>query len=240
MSEGKRVFSEKQAAEVLRRASRLQDGDGSYAPGLTHEEILSIATEAGIDPKNVEAAIRGLETTRRTSRFFNLVEEEERIVDAELDPTEFDVILDVAKPAMTRRHPARQVGRTLDLRTRYKGGMYNVQVSSKAGRTRVEVASMPSMAYLMSLHPALLIAFVGSANLSARHMNLGATVFALVAMMIGLAAFVGLVHRGKEHTPALADLIESKVRETTADVRENLRDATTIEDESPSARTRSV
>ena len=232
MGEGKRVFSEKEASEVLGRAARLQEergGGGSYSPGLTHDELVRIATEAGIDPENLEAAIRAASAAPTKRGFLNLVEEDERVVDAELDPKDFDVVLDVAKPARTRRHPVAQVGRTLTMQTRHKGGQYRVEVASRNGRTRLRVTSVPFLAYLMSLHPAILLAFFGGMNMAAQGDRAGATAFVLAMLMVGMLAFVALVRRGKGNTTELADLIEEKIRETTAPTRENLRAAVPLD-----------
>ena len=222
MSDEKRVFSEKQASEILARAAHLQEakGEGAYAAGLTREEVLSIASEAGISPENVEQAIRAL-ADKKESGFLNLIETDERVVDAELDPQEFDVILEVAKPFRSRHRPVHQVGRTLSMQTRYKGGLYRVEVVSRNGRTRIVVTSVPLLAYLLSLHPALLVGIMAAGAF-------GAPLIALASTLAGLAGFVGLVRHGKANTGELADRIEKRIREATHDVRANLRNAEPI------------
>ena len=225
MSEPKNVFSEKEASEVLQRAARLQEergGASSYAPGISHDELVRIATEAGIAPENLEAAIRAASQNPAKRSFLNLVEEVERVVDAELEPENFDVLLDVAKPARTRRSPARQVGRTFTMQTNYRGSLYNVEVTSRNGRTRIRVSSMPFLAYLMSLHPALLISIFGSGSIGAHGATAGAALFATLTMLAGALGFVGLARRGSNNTAELADRLEEKVREATASDIQNL------------------
>jgi len=215
----KRVFSEKEASDVLQRAARLQEergGGSSYAPGVTNDELVRIATEAGIDPENLEAAIRAANAAPAKKSFLNLIEENERVVDAELDPADFDVILEVAKPARTRRHPVGQVGRTLTMQTRYRGSLYNVEVASRNGRTRIRVSSNPFIAYLMSLHPAILLSFFGGMNMAAQGDRTGALAFALAVVMTGMFAFVALARRGNAKTAELAEKIEERVREATS------------------------
>ncbi|RYG25055.1 hypothetical protein EON82_08485 [bacterium] len=225
MSEPKSVFSEKEASEVLQRAARLQEeggGASSYAPGISRDELVRIATEAGISPDNLEAAIRAASQNPAKRSFLNLVEEVERVVDAELEPDDFDVLLDVAKPARTRRSPARQVGRTFTMQTNYRGSLYNVEVTSRNGRTRIRVSSMPLLAYLLSLHPALMISIIGTANMAAHGGGAAAALFGTLTMLVGALGFVGLARRGSNNTAELADKLEQRVREATEPKLQNL------------------
>lgn len=225
MSELKQVFSEKEASEVLQRAARMQEergGASSYAPGISHDELIRIATEAGIAPENLEAAIRAASQNPAKRSFLNLVEEVERVVDAEIEPEDFDMLLDVAKPARQRRHPARQVGRTFTMQTNYRGSLYNVEVTSRQGRTRIRVSSMPLLAYLMSLHPAILIGVIGGANIAAQGGGAAAALFGTLAVLAGALGFVGLARRGSNNTTELAEKLEARVREATAPKIQNL------------------
>jgi hypothetical protein len=225
VSEPKHVFSEKEASEVLQRAARLQEergGASSYAPGISHDELVRIATEAGIAPENLEAAIHAASQNPAKRSFLNLVEEVERVVDAELDPENFDVLLDAAKPTRQRRHPARQVGRTFSMQTNYRGSLYNIEVTSRNGRTRIRVASMPFLAYLMSLHPAIFITILGAGPMAGHGNGAAAAAFALAVIMIGIMAFVALARRGSNNTAELADRLETAVREATTAKLQNL------------------
>lgn len=221
------VFSEKQASEIFQMAARLQeekaDPQDGYAPGLTKGEMIRIAQEAGIDPQYLDAAIRASTKTKPRRRLFDLVEEDERVVDAELAMADFDVVTEVVKPARTRRHPPRQVGRTLTLQTRFKGGMYGVEVSARNGRTRVKVTSVPFMAYLVSLHPAIIVGCTVSTNLSNKgQIAEGALAFLLI-FAAGILGFLTLVRRGQGRTGELAEIIADAIREETAkDLRANL------------------
>jgi len=222
-----RVFSEKQASEIFQLAAQLQeqkaDPANGYAPGLTREEMIRIAQEAGIDPQYLDAAIRASTKTKPKRRLFELVEEDERVVDAELQMADFDVVTEVVRPARTRRHPPRQVGRTLTLQTRFKGGMYEVEVSAKNGRTRVKVRSVPFMAYLVSLHPAIIIACLGWGNISAHGEFTAAALFSLLVILAGFIGFLTLVRRAQGQTGELAEIIADRIREATSkDLRANL------------------
>ncbi len=227
MSDSKRVFSDQEAADVLKRAARLQEerGESAYAPGVTHEELVRIAIEAGIDPENIEAAIRAASVSPPKRSFLNLIEENERVVDAELDPSQFDVILDAVKPSRSHQHPVGQVGRTLTFQTRYKGSLYAIEVVARNGRTRIRVTSNPFVAYITSLHPAILLSIFGAAAIAPRGYISAAALFALVTMMVGTLAFIGLVRRGNSKTGELADLLERTVREAAAPNFDHISDS---------------
>jgi len=221
------VFSEKQASEIFQLAAQLQeqkgDPQGAYAPGLTREEMIRIAQEAGIDPQYLDAAIRASSKKRPRRGFFELVEEDERIVDAELAMADFDVITEVIKPARTRRHPPHQVGRTLTFQTRFRGGLYVVEVTARNGRTRVKVKSVPFMAYLVSLHPAIILACGVWGSLSDKGEFTEAALAAMLVIAAGFFAFLTLVRRGQGQTGELAQIIADEVRQATEkDIRTNL------------------
>ncbi|RYG49306.1 hypothetical protein EON79_01765 [bacterium] len=217
MSERGKVYSEKQTAEILQRAAKLQEGEepNASASGLSHEEVLRAAAELGIAPENVESVMAAME--RKGSRgFFGATQTETRVVNVELDPGKFDVILEVARPTQSRHRAPGQIGRTLSVRTRHKGAMYRVDVVSRDGRTQIEVTSVPVLAFLMTLYPALLISFFGGASIGAEGVNVLALLFAFFVLATGLIAFAALVGRANGHTAELADTIEKQVREATS------------------------
>jgi hypothetical protein len=57
MARKERVFSERQAAELLKRASELQaEAGGEDSHAMSFEELQQVASEAGIDPRFLEQA----------------------------------------------------------------------------------------------------------------------------------------------------------------------------------------
>jgi hypothetical protein len=229
VSDGKQVFSEKKASEILQKAARLQEEKGgSYAPGITHEDMVRIATEAGIEPQYIDAAIKSLSNKETRKSFLNLIEEEERVIDGELDPSEFDVIFEAVKPSRMRRGGAQQVGRTLSMQTFYKGNFYHVEISSRNGRTRILVKSIPFTPYFFSLHPTLIAALIGFGNFAGHGNLLVGSLFALSSLAVGLSGFGLLARRGTRKTAELADKIEDCVSKALGELRGNLATATSV------------
>lgn len=229
VSDGKQVFSEKQASEILQKAAHLQEEKGgAYAPGISHEDMVRIATEAGIDPQYIDAAIKSLANKETKKSFLNLIDEEERVVDGELDPSEFDVIFDAAKPSRMRRGGAQQVGRTLTMQTFYKGNVYHVEISSRSGRTRIKVKSVPLTPYFFSLHPTLFAALMGFGYFGGHGNFLVGSLFALTSLIVGFSGFGLLARRGTSKTGELADKIEDCIEKALVDLRGNLATATPV------------
>ena len=213
------TFSEGKAAEVLKRAARLQSGEAE-APGVSRAELARIAAEAGISPANLEAAIRAETSAQGRSNAFGLGASAERVVESEFDPSDFDAILAVAPPARSLRHPVEQIGRTLKYQTRYRGGFYRIEVVSRAGRTHVRVAPVTVMTYLMTLHLALLAAFVGGLLLMATGSALTAILFAFAVVTVGIVAFSTLSRRVGDRVGDVADAVEASILETGATVHD--------------------
>lgn len=66
-----RTYSEKEVAEIIKRAAELESGKLSSErddrPGLSLDELSAIAVEAGIDPENVREAARQLNSPAKRS-----------------------------------------------------------------------------------------------------------------------------------------------------------------------------
>ena len=89
-----RVFSEQEVGQIIRRAVEITE-EGSaqaYTPGVTRSELEKIATEVGVSSEALERAIE--EARQHTGKRWplRLTEEFERVVDGELDPSEFDLL----------------------------------------------------------------------------------------------------------------------------------------------------
>jgi hypothetical protein len=222
MSADKHVFSEQETSQILQKAARLQEAssEDTYRPGVTREELERIAAEAGIDPKFVGKALLALEDEPKKS-WLNLSESFERVIEGEVDPNDFDEIFRDLKPA-NNRMAAQQIGRTVTMQTFYGGAMCNVEISSRQGRTRVKVKSVPFVAYFLSLHPTLILGIVAGVNFGV-HGNalIGLLVFAILSLL-GITGFAALVKRGHRSARKLVDVLEKRVEDYTSQVRKNL------------------
>ena len=133
MPEGRRVFSEEQAADILQRAARLQEAENSgtpYTPGITEAELMRIATEAGIDPSFLGKALDGMTEPERKERLLKFVNEAVRVVDGELDPEDFDLVVD-GLPTHSNNKKGRtltQIGRQVSGTVWVKNSHANLEV----------------------------------------------------------------------------------------------------------------
>lgn len=228
MSSEKRVYSEQETSAILQKAAKMQEAsaEGAYTPGITHDELERIAAEAGIDPKYVNKALENLDNEEPKKGSLNLSEEYERVIEGEVDPNNFDQIFAGLKPSGHHNAGIRQVGRTATMQTFYKGAMCNIELSSRKGRTRVKVKSVPFTAYFMSLHPALLIGVIAGANIGARgNALMGALVF-FFAMLAGIIGFAAFVKKGHTSARLLVEDLEKRVEEHVSELRSNLAEAT--------------
>jgi hypothetical protein len=226
MSSEKRVYSEQETSAILQKAAKMQEASaegGAYTPGITREELERIAAEAGIDPRFVGKALENLDNEEPKRGWLNLSEEYERVIEGEVDPDDYDQIFQDLKPSQAGHGGGlRQVGRTVSMQTFYKGAMCNVEITSRKGRTRVKVKSVPFTAYFMSLHPAILIGVIAGANIGARgNALIGALTF-FFSMLFGIMGFAGLVKKGHKSARLLVDHLEKRVEEYTTDLRDNL------------------
>ncbi len=208
MSERKPVFSEREASEIILRASKLQEEEQiAYTPGVTREELVRMAAELGVDPNVLERAITE-QDQRREKRPFSLIREEERVVEGEIDPGDFDLVLEQMKTRRSRRHPAVQIGKTLRAQAVSGGSLQNVEVTSRKGRTRISVKHFPFLPLFATLYPA----FIGSLMAGGPLIGHGqpALAGALATGLFG-AALVAMrtwLARGNQGTTELADKLQ--------------------------------
>ncbi len=231
MDEPKRIFSEQEVGALVRRASELQDqaqNAGDYTPGVTQEELQKIAGDLGLDPKCLEQAIREAAQSKVTKGPLNLTEEFERVIDKEIGPDNFDALLEHLKTA--GRRPLSQVGRTLQGQVWTGWGIANLTVTSRNGRTKINVKSNSVMAWLFSLHPATILTIVGLSALGPTgHILIGAAI-AAAAWMAAIPAFGWLVRKNHQAAGKLTEQLAATVEEEGTSLRDRLADAPPVDD----------
>jgi hypothetical protein len=212
MDQKSRVFSEQEVSEILKRATTLQESSGqgpTYQPGVTRDELLRAAQEMGVSPQFLEQAIKeqlGDTPQPHTS----LIPEQERVVDGELDPQNFDLILDGIRH-LRGRHGARQVGRSLSAKAFHGSGIARVHVTSRGGRTKINVKSVPVIEALGTFYPAFIISMIAGTNLAASGNNAAAYAVAAVAFLAAFFACRAWMIRSRVNTAKLADKIHDIV-----------------------------
>lgn len=221
MDPEQRVFSEKEATEIVQRAARLHEAafesSTPYTPGITRDELIRVAREIGVDPKFVEQAIVEGSAPESKKGVLHLTEEFEQVVQGELDPERFDLVLDELK--VMNRHQgvgATQVGRTLQA-THWTGlSQAQVQITSRSGRTRVNVKSNALFAWLFALHPAFILSVIALASTGEHGMI--ATGLAITAGLAaaGWTGFRALLKKGHQRAGELAERLSRTIAEDNA------------------------
>lgn len=148
----------------MERAVKLQEESAdakAYTPGVSREELDRIATELGVNPAFLDEAIaehlrpKPVEPERRKFS-------DERVIEGEIDPAEYDLLLEQIKVVNNRNHPVQQFGRTLRAQTMAGGGLVNLEVTSRNGRTRVKATSFPIAQIMGTFYPAFILTMISS------------------------------------------------------------------------------
>lgn len=215
----KRVFSEQEVAQILRRAVELTEDETSksYTPGITEAELERIAFEVGVDPAALRRAILETGERKSTKGPLSLTEEFERVVEGELDPSQFDIIAEGIKPLSNAGQPhMSQVGRTLQLSAWTGVSQAKVTVTSRNGRTKLNVKSNALFQGLMTLHPSFIASLITVASMSERGMGWIGAAIGVGIMSIGAFLFRKLTGVGHRKAEKLADDLRGRIAETLA------------------------
>lgn len=143
-----RLYDEKQVGKLLKRATELQQEDGSHTRatgGMSLAELEEIAGEAGIDPRFLrraaaELASGGFEASgweRVTGEQLTLVQE--AVVAGELPPEGFERVVAAIQMAAREHGQPSLLGRTLTWQAETAGKSRTIQVtvSVRHGETHV-------------------------------------------------------------------------------------------------------
>ncbi len=229
MDKPKRIFSEKEAADLVLRAAKLKEETPEYVAGLTYDELTKMALELGVEEQYLTQALsereRGGGARREESRGFFGFEFNrsfDAVVEGEIPPENFDVVLG----SLASQQPVRGVGMGRVMRRRraqlnpvqigrsLKGGMQEgigsatFEMSSRNGRTKLSATSSAILPMVAIGNPILVFSLVGSMIMTN---ELGLPAWAACAMMMPGLVVAALVvclvtHRGHEQ-------MEKKFRE---------------------------
>lgn len=217
MEPGKRVFSEQEVSEIIRRAAELQEGSASssseYRPGVTREELERAAAEVGVSPQFLQQAIQEKLAGVQQRQSGGLAPEEERVVEGELDPNDYDVVVEQLPLRSSRKFPVSQIGRSMQARAMTGSGLASVTLHSRNGRTRIRVKPVLVFEALGSFYPAFLLSVIAGAPMAdAGHGALAAGIVA-AAWTAATLGFFGWAKKSRKNASRLADRIEAIVAE---------------------------
>jgi len=237
-----RFFNEKEAAELVLKAAKLQEqsseGSGSYAPGISFDELARMAAEAGVDPSYLQKALEGVPEKSEVAKTFlgiPLSTEFERIIDGELPPENFDVISEGLPASVgsrgahgTRMHNVgMQVGRSMQMQLAKGAAFGSLRVTSRSGRTRISTRQGLFIPFMAGLYPALMIAFITLMMLvdgdTSANANPAVNIpIAIATLIAGLVAFALLARSGQNKMREITDSIADRVQEETDLLRDRL------------------
>jgi len=156
------VYSEKEAAEIVKLAVELQESHtehaGDYTPGITLDELKRVAAEVGISENFLEEALKRKGRSPGTSAADPFNGTFERVIDGELRPEDFDLLLDEFKPIPNTPGPS-QIGRTLTGKASMGAGQAEVKITARNGRTRIKISYVRSLGCVL-LFPAAFLGFM--------------------------------------------------------------------------------
>ncbi len=211
------VFSEQEATKIIQRAVELseQQAAGKYQSGITRAELEKIASEVGVSVDALDKAIQESVEVASSKGGFRFSEEFERVVEGELDPSQYDLVIEGLKPMSNAGQPhAAQVGRSLSMSTWTGVGQAKIDLTSRNGRTKVKVKSNSIFQFLMTLHPALATALIATGALGEKGMVLTGAAIGAVALAVGTTLFGILTKRGQKQAEALANEMRDRIANT--------------------------
>lgn len=238
----KQVFSEKEAADLVLEAVRLQEQSATstdtYTPGISYSDLLKIAGDVGVDEKYLREAVNTKKSRKVTENWptfmgWPLSGKIERVVDFEISPENFDVIEPEMTTASMRAYGTaytpKSIGRTMTSIIYEQTYYSNLRIVSRNGRTKIE-SEVSSYAWIFPLALAVMGGGSGSIAVS-RAFTMPVTGVSILLVLATIAAWFGGQYlarsdlkKAKERVDRLAELvIDEAAAENDPKLRENLR-----------------
>ena len=216
------VFSENEASEIVRLAVELQESSSelahSYTPGITLDELRRVAAEVGVTEHFLEEALRRKGKAAPATHADPFKGTYEKVIEGELRPEEFDILLDEFKSIPNVPGP-NQVGRTLRGKTVVGATQADVTITSRNGRTRLKIDYAKGAGCFLAF-PAAFVTFIAMfVSMGAGAPWIGLIVLLLAVFVVGKS--FGTVNRYMDNQIAqlgdrLVDKIEAAIEGSRA------------------------
>lgn len=192
------VFSEKEVSDILQTAVRLQEeaGGAEYTPGVSYDELVRIAVEAGIGKEYLQKALDSPPSAAPKHSLFNLIEEQDKVLEGELDADGLGEFMDQVRE-LVRLQRAQTFGKSIEAQASRGGVFGTLKVSSKRGRTRISLRQVPFIAYFAGLHVPLIASIPLAAGLMAHGNVLAGILVPLALLTAGGSIFYMVAQAGK-------------------------------------------
>jgi hypothetical protein len=157
------VFSEKEAADIVRLAVEMQESHtelaSAYTPGITLDELKRVSAEIGVSEHFLEEALKRKGKAPANPQADPFKGTYEKVLDGELDPDDFDLLLDEFKTIPNVPGP-NQVGRRLNAKTMVGIAQAEVTITSRNGRTRLRIDYIKNMGCVFLAIPLAFFGFI--------------------------------------------------------------------------------
>ncbi len=235
------TYSDQQVKDILMKAVELQQQGtldaGTTEGGLSKEQLAKMAAELGIDPKYLDAAIDQARVTRQEDKGLTflgvpLARNHHAVVEGELDPERFDVIVpELGNPGMNSHLGGSQVGRSLTARVSKGMAFGPISVVSRDGKTRIEARQAAFVGFMAGMYPALITSIMVGAGMIGHGHAMAGSLIAGGILAAGFTAFRFMALRGDRSMKEIVSRVAEVVAEETKaqGVRANLAGATAVD-----------
>lgn len=229
---GSRRFTEKQMAEIIRRAVEIQSGKAVAAEGISEDELRTAAAELGIEPGAISAALSSVDVSDASSRP-NIWggptrTEIERVIEGTMTEDQWEETVADLRAALEEPGTVEQRGNTYEWSGTSGGLEYNtITVRQSGGTVRLKAVStgagLGTLAYALGFLPIfMVVGFLVKAGPAAPVM--AASIIAAILLMFLLARQLtsAAIRRRKRVINEVFDRMQARLETGTPDMRSNL------------------
>ena len=164
----RRVFSEQQVSEIIRRAAdhqvRQRPAGAPAASGISEDELMHVAKELGIDPESLQLAMSevsadGLGDTGTISSLDRVLE---RTFDGDVNAEDLAVVLQEFTPIESFSNKPTGTGNSLSYTSIVGLAQCRVNVMNRRGRTTLRVKSHGFLAGIVTFIPAVGLSMIAN------------------------------------------------------------------------------
>ncbi len=195
----RKLFSEKEVGRILKRATELHEAEGpADTMGLSLDEVRQIATEMGVDPRYVAAAMAEVEQGGDDDERFYwlggpLSYEMERVVEGEVSEEQWVEMVEAMRRSYNLVGVSSKVGRMLEWTHNNRRRQVQVRVISREGKTRIRLYSRYPQAAAVTFAVPIALSYMITSLFVTAVGRFDPSGFA--SMLIGLMGAVFLVMR---------------------------------------------
>lgn len=166
-SESNTYFTEQQVSQILKDASERQAAAGSErVNGLSAEDLHQIASELGIEPHHVEAALAAHAREEADASGYHLLGgplsvDIERVVEGELLPDQWSELTTHISRTFNHVGQSSQVGRTLQWTAQHRFQQVHVALTPRGGKTKVRIFTKYERLAALTHAPLTILSMLG-------------------------------------------------------------------------------